>query len=763
MGMCESLKQAAWISGPSYEYGVDDIGYYGREHRNHVVSRTFELADVCGVRLAMTVLGYARVTVNGQPLERDGKRVELLGHWTNYIKAVLYDEFDISAMVRAGVNELRIELGNGFYNPAPLTLFGKYNLRERLAEVGTPAVLAAVVQGEHVVFSTDESWRCEAGQLLFNNAYLGEVADLRSREVQELALSVCANNRTLEPNPVPLCARMGEVPAVRVEERDDEFLLDFGEMVAGFIDIAFDAHESDEVEFAYVEIVDEQGEPVLDPNLAGLVGREMPFGICPGGPGAPSPAAQRDVLLCAEGMNRYANTFTYHSFRYVIVRGLRAGALRKAKAVYVHNAVRRTGSFACDNDDFTRLLDAAERTKLNNLHDVFEDCSRERFGYGGDMVSLATSNLFCFNEQGLLDKTLADFRRDQTDRGGLPETAPFMGIGSNGPAYGEGPLLWQLAYPYLAVKSHQYYGRRDLLEREWSGIKRFADYLLSFDPAELAGHCLGDHGSVLTGESFKSGTPDKEFAGWCAILWSLQYINEIAERLGELVPAYTEAEEQLRAQIIERFAHEDGSFGDGTQTAAVFAGMLGLGDSDRCAERLMEDFERRGGVLTTGIFGTMLAFELLVRCGRNDIVERWLSRREHPSLLSMLDTGSGALAEQFSEQFSSFNHAMFSSYVQWFYQGLAGIRVQDDAVACDRVRIEPYFSHSVNRVDCRYETPHGTIAVVWERHDGVASVSVEVPEGIDALVEVPAAWREEGATLEIGVRRWTGVLEEVAR
>ena len=759
MNMCKSLKQAVWICGPAFEYGEDDAGYYSREYRNHVVSRTFELAGTRSVRLAIAVLGYAQVRVNGRPLEWNGKCVELLGHWTNYTKAVLYDEFDISAMVHAGENELHIELGNGFYNPAPLTLFGKYNLRERLAEVGTPAVLAAVTQGECTVLATDASWHCEAGRLLFNNVYLGEVADLRPREPQELALNVRANRRTLEPNPVPLCARVGEVPATRVEERGDGLLLDFGEMVEGFIDIAFDAHVDDEVELTYAEILDGQGEPVLDPNLAGLVGREMPFGICPGGPGAPSPAAQRDVLLCTEGVNLYANTFTYHSFRYVMVCGLQPEALREAKAVYVHNDVRRAGTFACDSDDFTRLLAAAERTKLNNLHDVFEDCSRERFGYGGDMVALATSNLFCFDEQGLLDKTLADFRRDQTERGGLPETVPFMGIGSNGPAYGEGPLLWQLAYPYLAAKVHQYYGRRDLLEREWPGIKRFADYLLSFDPAELAGHCLGDHGSVLTAGNFKSGTPDKEFTGWCAILWSLRCISEVASRLGERVPAYIEAEEDLRTQIGDRFACADGSFGDGTQTACAFAGMLGLGDPARCAELLAEDFERRGDVLTTGIFGTMLAFELLVRCGHNDIVERWLLRREHPSLLSMLDADSGALAEGFSEQFSSFNHAMFSSYAQWFYQGLAGIRVQDDAVGCDRVRIEPCFSRNVNHVTCSYRTPHGVIAVAWERKaSGVLAVNIKVPERICASVCVSGARWSRDATLVDGVRQWVGEL-----
>ena len=59
----------------------------------------------------------------------------------------------------------------------------------------------------------------------------------------------------------------------------------------------------------------------------------------------------------------------------------------------------------------------------------------------------------------------------------------------------------------------------------------------------------------------------------------------------------------------------------------------------------MADFWARGGILTTGIFGTMLAFDLLNRTGHNDVVEVWLTRTEHPSLLDMLAGGNGALAE----------------------------------------------------------------------------------------------------------------------
>ena len=180
-----------------------------------------------------------------------------------------------------------------------------------------------------------------------------------------------------------------------------------------------------------------------------------------------------------------------------------------------------------------------------------------------------------------------------------------MGIGSNGPAYGEGPLMWQIAYPYLTLVADRICGRRDLLEREWAGIERFGDYLLAFDAAELAPHCLGDHGSLIA-QGFSGGSPDKEFVGWCAILWALGLVCEAGERLGCDVERFATAASELRPRIIDRFKHENGSFGDGTQTSWAFAAELGLGDQSELVGALVRAIKAEGGVLTTGIFGTSL-------------------------------------------------------------------------------------------------------------------------------------------------------------
>ena len=142
------------------------------------------------------------------------------------------------------------------------------------------------------------------------------------------------------------------------------------------------------------------------------------------------------------------------------------------------------------------LYDVARNTKLNNIHSLFEDCARERFGYGGDVVCLAASQMFMFDTEKLYEKVIKDFRYDIRENGGVTETAPYMGIKSNGTGDGAGPLGWQLVYSYIIKKMYEYYGNTRIVESEYKYVKNQVDYLISLGLEYLSKCCLGDWGSV---------------------------------------------------------------------------------------------------------------------------------------------------------------------------------------------------------------------------------------------------------------------------
>ncbi|MDH8549374.1 hypothetical protein QIH12_28045, partial [Klebsiella pneumoniae] len=56
-----------------------------------------------------------------------------------------------------------------------------------------------------------------------------------------------------------------------------------------------------------------------------------------------------------------------------------------------------------------------------------------------------------------------DFINDIRPCGGVTETAPFMGIKTNGVGGETGPLGWQLVLPYLIAIHYPHYGNVNLL------------------------------------------------------------------------------------------------------------------------------------------------------------------------------------------------------------------------------------------------------------------------------------------------------------
>lgn len=722
------FQNALFIQGDEIDYGADDALYYA-DHPNTIVCREFHLDAVPPAILHIAALGMYEARINGQPVS-DGY---LNGLWTNYQKDVYYESFDVTSSLHPGKNWIEVELGNGFYNPSPLRFFGKYNLRKNLSEVGMPKVIVDLESQGSSLLVSDASWQQKDGQLLFNNFYLGEKADLRKKEENLRAVVVNHSQRHFLPRKLEAMRKTGCVQPVSMEEGPDGILVDFGEMISGFIEVHLDGRQDQQAELFFAENM-QDGKLNLFCNANGSVGEIMPDGRrVDGGPGAPKEGFEKDVLILEEGSNAFTNRFTYHSFRYVLIKGLERAQIQSIQAWYVHTDLERAGQVETDNALLNDLYDAALRTKLNNCHSTFEDCARERLGYGGDMVALADSNLYTFDVQELYKKIVRDFCNDQTERGGIPETAPFMGIGSRGPAYGEGPLMWQYAVEYLCWKLIQFYGDVEFVRSQYDCLKKHVDYVLCYDPQVLSEHCLGDHGSVLIAGEFYKPTPDKPFVGWCTILLILQTFIRISDILEMECTREKEAAASLKKTITEKFQNPDGSFADATQTSYGFAYAAGLEDPAVLAAGLARQIEADNGIFNAGIFGMKFDYDLLFDAGRSDLIVGWLEKDGQISYQNLLATGNKAFAELFFGRHYSYNHAMFTSFVQWYCQGLAGLKVAQDAVGMDRILLQPAFPDVVNAVNASLESPFGTLTSRWHREQDQILWEVQIPAGIEIV------------------------------
>lgn len=729
--MSQELFSGQWIQGENYDYGNEDELYY-HNHPNTILYKSFNLEHVDKENIfRIAVLGYYVLSVNG-------KRVsiaELNNDWTDFTKCVYFDEYDITNYLNIGMNEIEIELGNGMYNPSPLRLFGKYNLRQRLAEIGEPKAICELIVNQKTYLSSDSSWLYKPGYYLFNNLYLGEKIDYTMQSTQLFPVIISNQEYHFEKSFIPKIKKFQVVEPFETKEYHDGLLVDFGKMISGFISLNINTYANQEIKLEYSEDF-RNGEMFYDTVLEGSVGEKINDFQIPGGPGAPERAIQTDVIKCNEGVTYFENKFTYHSFRYVYLTGCSLDQINKIEAIYVHTDLKQIGNIESEHELYNQLYEAAMQTKLNNVHSVFEDCARERLGYGGDIVALAMSNLYTFDLQAMYKKVIRDFRFEQSKNGGIPETAPYMGIQTNGTADREGPLLWQLVYPYLVNKHYQFYGDKSLLEEEIPYLKKHMDYILSLDLEYVVERCLGDHGSILIAGQFRKPTPDKLFLGYCTVLLLLKNNIQILNHLGLDSSFYKKQYDHINEIICNKFVHADGTVGEGTQTGYAFALYLELGNKEKILNKFIKKLEADNYIFNSGIFGMSLSYEVLSKNDRCDIVEKWLLNKNKGTFYEMLESGSGVLSELFVGDHFSMNHAMFTSYQVFYYKGLAGIYIDDDAIGFNKITLKPYFTHTMNHYSCSVDTIHGKIESTWNKTNNGYEWIIKVPDTIQYQLDL---------------------------
>lgn len=733
-----------WISnGEKLE---NEIDYYN-DHRNCLIRKRFVIDDeIKEVFLYIIGLGYYNAYINGIKVGN----AELNTDWTKYSKCIYYDVYEVSKYINKGENIIAVELGNGWYNPSPLKLFGKYNLRDVL-DIGEPKLIADLRintnTNNKIIISTDDSWEVAKGPYLFNNIYLGEKVDFRLfnntwNSINSKNINWEKASLTSSPGGKLTASFIEKNEAVKIVSAKSvklnnkkNILIDFGETIEGFIDISFNGEPGKEIKLIYGEKLNNDGTIDTDSTLAGFVGKSINGFQIDGGAGAPKIAAQMDICILGNDKTHFVNKFTYHSFRYVEIQGIEKENIKDIKAIYVHTNLKEAGIFKCSNEFINKLYEVAKRTKLNNIHSVFEDCARERLGYGGDIVCLATSQIFMFDTETLYEKVIKDFRYDIRENGGLPETAPFVGIQSNGTGGGAGPLGWQLVYPYIVDKLYQYYGNVRIVESEYKYIKNQVEYLIGIGFETLSKCCLGDWGSAEAKEgTYKKISPALEFTASCFYYYHIKLLSKFAKILGneEDWSKYSEKAEELKKLIISSFKNEDGTYSDKSQTSYAFALFFDLDDNpQRLAKKFADKIIKNNYSITCGIFGMFMTYEVLKKFNYQNIIYKWLNKKDGNSFYNILKDGQSTLSEYINGGHGSNNHAMFSSYVQWFYEGLAGINILEDSKGADKVIIKPYFEEDIDFVECKYKSIKGDIVSNWRRDKNDILIHIQKPGNLN--------------------------------
>jgi alpha-L-rhamnosidase len=170
-------NSAQWIQDSRKLPEIDSLFYL--EDPSPLFRKEFSVdKSIKNAKLYITSAGYYIATINEK---RVGKNV-LDPAWTDYTKKIYYSEYDVTSLIKNGENCLGVSLGNGFYNPLPLKMWGRINLREKM-NVGKPSFISKLIitynDGKSKEIVSDSSWKYAYGPIIKNSVYIGTYYDAR--------------------------------------------------------------------------------------------------------------------------------------------------------------------------------------------------------------------------------------------------------------------------------------------------------------------------------------------------------------------------------------------------------------------------------------------------------------------------------------------------------------------------------------------------------------------------------------------------------
>lgn len=698
-------------------------------------------------------LGYALPSLNGKRL----KDQVLDPPGTAFDKRVLFRTHDVTGELAAGANRIGLTLGNGWYNPLPLRMWGQRNIREALP-TGRPRVIGLLVvehpDGTRTTITTGPGWTTTSGPTVWNSISPGEERDARLEipgwdkpgfDVTKWQ-AARVTDEPLEPlKPLltmpPVRAALTIVAVAVTTPATNIHVIDFGQNFTGIPELELRVPAGTRITLRYGEILNADG--TLNP-LTSVCGQIKGKGKNDkgeehliGGPGSPEIAWQQVIYIARGGEEEtYRPDFTFHAFRYMeIARLSETPKLDNIRGIPLHSDLPVAGSFSCSNELLNRIQEIIHRTFLNNVVSVQSDCPhRERFGYGGDIAVTSEAFLMNFDMAGFYAKTARDWADAARPDGNFTDTAPFVGIQYCG-------VGWAMVHPLLLEQLYQHYGDRKLVEEQLPAAVRWFDGEAARRENGLVVKGLGDHEALKRIAGPVVSTP--MFIGTARRMARLSRIiggEKDAVRFEKM------ADESAAAWAKAFLDPETGKIGGGSQSEQLLA--LGFGavpEADRKAvfESLVANLTapEDGPSLATGIFGTRFLLEELSKHGRHDLAYALADRKTFPSWGWMLENDATTWWETWKESDNTFshNHPMFGSISAWFFRHLGGIQAADDAVGFDSILIRPQIPKGLEWVKSSHRTIRGSVGSNWSVTATGAEFEIVIPLDATATIELPAA------------------------
>ena len=440
-------------------------------------------------------------------------------------------------------------------------------------------------------------------------------------------------------------------------------------------------------------------------------------------------ASQRFAATVGSKAVEIRNVFSWYGFRYFKVTG-------PAEVIgfeCMHTKVDATSSFESDNETLNWIYETYLHTQRCNMHHGMpSDCPHiERRGYTGDGQLTCRSAMHILDMHKFYKKWMEDIS-DCQDRltGHVQYTAPYTHSGG-------GPGGWGSAIVVLPFEMWKHYGDEENLKRFYPQMLNYFEYLESHSENMLVNS--DTPGEWCLGEWCTPGPVElpAPFVNNYFYVKALEKTITIAKHIGmekDIPMLERRIAERKNAIMVAYFNPWDGNFIGSRQGANAFALDIGLGN-DKTKRNFISYYDNLGHY-DTGIFGTDIVTRLLFEYGRADVAVRLLTADTPYGFGKWRHDGATTFWEYWYNS-RSHHHPMFGAVATYLYEYILGIRQDADSYGYDRIAIAPSYVEGLDRVAGSITTVKGKISVSYEKKDGKARLTVEIPDGISATVVAP--------------------------
>lgn len=705
-------------------------------HRPASYLRRVFTAPAGSARLYITAMGLYAAWLNGV---RVGDMVLAPGSFTGD-KHLGVQTYDVTGLMRAGENELLIALGDGWHRSTS----GVDGCRNLFGD--TLGVLFQLeVDGRAVCVSDGAMQATQKGPIRQNDLQQGEVYDARLEG--ELtgwhSVKTAANTLLLTGmNTVPI-REQEAFPGRLFTAPNGETVVDFGQNLAGYVEMTLTAHAGQKVKLTCGETLDENGNFTQE-NFQDRA-RHSEGGT-----------AQLLELICKEGANHFKPSFTIMGFRYAKVEtdADLSGAVFTAHAVYSDMAV--TGEFTCGSSAVNQLVQNSIWSQKGNFCDIPTDCpTRERAGWTGDMGVFIDTGLTLMDCYPVVEKWLEECRLNQYPDGRMANIAP-----PNGRPSFMTPMLcmsagWGDAAILVPFALYRRTGDRKILADNYEMMQKWYAFLLGRAQQTTDEQQTGEYAkyTVLNGLDYGEWcepgvTPQqammnpRKSVGTAYLAYSGRVLAQVADALGKAEDAarYRDIADKAKKAYRAAFT-ENGAIHSDRQCEYVRAiqfALLDEGESQAAADALNALVAQNGCHLNTGFLSTPFLCGVLARYGHVDTAYRLLLQPDAPGWLYAVSKGATTVWETWTGiddagcPHDSLNHYSYGAICGWLFGGVCGIRLAGGALT-----IAPTPHKSLGHAKAVYRSPVGTIESGW-RYDGDTVVyTFTIPANMTANVTLP--------------------------